>query len=252
MDVPETVRTALDDRSVEGAGCLEAGAGAGNTTAGLLEAGASRVYAVTNDPEHARTTRKRVRDAATAEDTSSSVAERVAVLRGDLRAMPLPDDSVEVVTAHGLFNVVPAAALPGIAAELTRVAAPGTTLVVDDYDPLPPGAAVRELFAVENAAAELATGDPALTFYPAELLRRLFAGYGWTFERERTLLDPVPWTESHVAAHADVARESAAELPPELGDPLTAEADRVADAVGSESAGRMYSLAFRLAGPGED
>ncbi|PSP48349.1 SAM-dependent methyltransferase [Halobacteriales archaeon QH_1_68_42] len=234
MDVPETVRTALEDRSVEGAVCLEAGAGTGNTTAGLLEAGASRVYAVTDDPEHARTARRRVRDLPAAEGTTESATDRVAVLQGDLRATPLPDGSVEFVTAHGLFNVVPTAFLAGIAAELTRVAAPGASLVVDDYDPLPADAAVRDLFAVENAAAELAGGDPALTFYPAALLRRVFAGYGWTFERERTLLDPVPWTESHVAAHADVARESAAELPPELGDP---------------SVGRMYSLAFRLAGP---
>lgn len=249
MDVPETVRTALEDRSVEGAVCLEAGAGTGNTTAGLLEAGASRVYAVTDDPEHARTARRRVRDLPAAEGTTESAADRVVVLQGDLRATPLPDGSVEFVTAHGLFNVVPTAFLPGIAAELTRVAAPGASLVVDDYDPLPADAAVRDLFAVENAAAELAGSDPALTFYPAALLRRVFAGYGWTFERERTLLDPVPWTESHVAAHAGVARESATELAPELGDPLAAAADRVADAVGSESVGRMYSLAFRLAGP---
>lgn len=247
-DVPETVRTALEDRSVEGAVCLEAGAGTGNATAGLLEAGASRVYAVTNDPGHARTARQRVRDS-TGQAAPANATDRVAIVLGDLRATPLPDDSVDVVTAHGLFNVVPTAALPGIAAELTRVAVPGATLVVDDYDPLPADAAVRDLFAVENAAAELAGGDPALTFYPAELLRRLFAGYGWTVERERTLLDPVPWTESHVAAHADVARKSAAELAPELGDPLATEADRVAEAVGSESTGRMYSLAFRFAGP---
>ncbi|MGA9402902.1 MAG: SAM-dependent methyltransferase, partial [Haladaptatus sp.] len=53
MDIPRTVRTALADRPVSGATCLEAGAGMGNTTAGLLADGASRVYAVTNDPEHA-------------------------------------------------------------------------------------------------------------------------------------------------------------------------------------------------------
>jgi len=241
MDVPETVRTALDDRPVEGSVCLEAGAGVGNTTAGLLEAGASRVYAVTNDHEHAET----VRDRVGADDPG-----RVATIAADLRSTPLPDDSVDLVTAHGLFNVVSPADRPAVAAELTRVASPDAHLVVDDYDPLPDDAAMRDLFAVENAAAELASGDPALTFYPAEGLRRLFAGYGWAFDRERTLLEPVPWTESHVTAHADAARESAAAASPDSGlaGALTTEIDRITAEIGSESAGRMYSLAFRLDG----
>jgi SAM-dependent methyltransferase len=246
MDVPETVRTALDDRPVEDAVCLEAGAGVGNTTAGLLEAGASRVYAATNDPDHAEAVRKRV---VRADGALPDAADRVVTLEADLRATPLPDDSVDVVTAHGLFNVVPTTALAALAAELTRVAAPGTHLVVDDYDPVPDDAAIRELFAVENAAAELADGESALTFYPAETLQRLFAGYGWTVDRERTLLDPVPWTESHISAHAEAARESAERLPADLAEPLTAEIDRVAGETGSESAGRMYSLAFRLERP---
>jgi len=97
MNVPETVRTALDDRPVEGAVCLEAGAGVGNTTAGLLEAGAGRVYAVTNDAEHADTVRERV---------GAGGPDRVATLEADLRATPLPDESVDLVTAHGLCNVV--------------------------------------------------------------------------------------------------------------------------------------------------
>jgi len=238
MDVPETVATALDDRPVEGAVCLEAGAGVGNATAGLLAADADRVYAVTDDPDHARETRQRV----------GGDADRAAVIRADLRATPLPDDSVEVVTAHALCNVLDPAALSAVAAELTRVAAPGAHLVVDDYEPLPDAAAVRDLFAVENAASELAESRAALTFYPAAMLRRLFAGFGWAFDRRRTLLNPVPWTERHVEAHADAAREAAAELDAPLRKPLTAEIDRVADAVGSESAGEMYSLAFWLDG----
>lgn len=237
MDVPETVRTALDDRPVAGKTCLEAGAGVGNATAGLLAAGADQVYAVTNDSDHAETVRERVgRDA----------AERAAVVEADLREIPLPADTVEVITAHGLFNVIPPASLPAVAAELTRVAAPGCHLVVDDYEPPPDDAPVRDLFAVENAAAELADGRPALTFYPADALRRLFAGYGWGFDRERTLLDPVPWTGSHVDAHAEAARESASALPDELGDPLSAEADRLADRIGGESVGAMYSVAMQL------
>lgn len=234
MDVPETVRVALDDRPVTGAVALEAGAGLGNATAGLLAGGARRVYAVTNDRGHATAVRERVgRD------------DRAAVLEADLRDLPLATDSVDVVTAHGLFNVLAPPALDAVASELTRVAAPGCHLVVDDYDPMPDDAAVGDLFAVENAATRLARGRPALSFYPAAMLRRLFVGGGWTFDRQLTLLEPVPWTASHLRAHADVARAAAATLPDELGGPLAAEASRIAEDIGSESVGRMYSLAFR-------
>lgn len=238
MDVPNTVTTALADRSVAGKRCLEAGAGVGNTTAGLLAEGAARVYAVTDDRGHARTTRQRVDEAYEADG-------RLDVLEADLRSIPLPDESVDLITAHGLCNVLTPAALAAVAEELSRVAAPGSELVVDDYDPMPDDAAVGDLFALENAASELAVGRSALTFYPAGFLRRLFAGYGWEFERERTLLEPVPWTESHVSAHAEEAVTMAEAVSGDAGDALSATARRVAAEIGSESAGRMYGLAFR-------
>ncbi|WP_144921489.1 class I SAM-dependent methyltransferase [Halorubrum salsamenti] len=251
MDVPQTVTVALDDRPVAGRRCLEAGAGAGNATAGLLANGAARVYAVTNDRDHARTTRRRVgRDDGDGSDGDDGVDEsdgdRLAVLEADLRAVPLPDDSVGVITAHGLCNVLDPASLSAVAEEFSRVASPGAQLVVDDYDPLPDGAAIGGLFAVENAASELARGRPALTFYPAAFLRRFFAGHGWEFERERTLLEPVPWTESHVSAHGDRAVSMAKEHPGEPCDALAATARRLATDIGSESVGRMYGLAFRF------
>jgi hypothetical protein len=237
MDVPRTVTTALSDQPVAGAVCLEAGAGVGNTTVGLLDAGASRVYAVTNDADHATTVRERV---------ARDDPDRTAVLEADLRELPLATESVDVVTAHGLFNVLAPESLDAVVSEVTRVATPDCRLVVDDYEPLPESAAMRELFALENAASELATGRPALTFYPSAVLRRLFAGSGWEFERKLTLLDPVPWTTSHVKAHADVTRSLAAGLSDELAATLTAEVDRLVEAIGSESVGEMYSLAFRL------
>jgi len=239
MDVPRTVMAALADRPVEGATCLEAGAGVGKTTAGLLADGADRVYAITNDAEHARTVRERV---------GRDHSDRVAVLDADLVATPLASDSVEVITAHGLCNVLPPASLDAVLEELMRVAAPDCHLVVDDYYPLPDDAAMQNLFAVENAAAALATGDSALTFYPATTLRRLLTGHGWAFDRERTLLDPVPWTANHVEAHANAARASARTLSDELSAPLLTEIDRLVDAIGEESTGTMYSLAFRLPG----
>lgn len=235
--VPRTVTTALEDRPVAGATCLEAGAGVGNTTAGLLSVGATRVYAVTNDAEHVQTVRERV---------ARDETDRTAVLEADLRSLPLATDSIEVITAHGLFNVLAPASLSTVAAELTRVATPGCHLVVDDYEPLPESAAVGELFAVENAATELAEGRPALTFYPAVVLRRLFAGHGWAFDRKRTLLDPVPWTASHLDAHTEEVRASATTLSSELGEALVTEAERLAEAIEEESAGEMYSVAMRL------
>jgi SAM-dependent methyltransferase len=248
MDVPRTATTALGDRSVAGKRCLEAGAGVGNATAGLLANGAERVYAVTNDRDHARTTRRRVADAGSGgnDGDDDHTGDRLAVLEADLRAIPLPDGAVDVITAHGLCNVLDPAALSAVAEEFSRVAAPDAQLVVDDYDPPPDDAAISELFAVENAASELARGRPALTFYPAAFLRRFFAGHGWEFQRERTLLEPVPWTESHVSAHAERAASMAAACSGEPGDALATTARRLKSEIGSASAGRMYGLAFRL------
>ena len=243
MDVPRTVTAALDDRPVDGRRCLEAGAGVGNTTAELLASGASRVYAVTNDREHAETTHDRIHDGARSTDNN-----RLVVLEADLRAIPLPDDSIDLLTAHGLCNLLDPAALLTIADEFRRVAAPGCHLVINDYDPLPADATVGDLFAVENAASELARGRPALTFYPAPFLQRFFQGDGWALDREQTLLDPVPWTASHLAAHATWTRSLAADCPMGLGDRMSAAAGQLATDIGSESAGRMYSLAFRTPG----
>ena len=230
----DTVREALADRPVEGAVCLEAGAGAGRMTEALLEAGAGRVYAVTDDPDHAVAVRDRFDD------------DRLAVLRADLRATPLPADSIDLLTAHALFNVLPSAVAADVAAELTRVARPGADLVVDDYAPIPASAPVRRLFAVENAAAELADGAPALTFHSPAGVRRLFAGHGWRHERTRTLLDPVPWHADLVDAHLSVVRETVGGLDGELADELLAEARQRADAARDTEVGEMYSLALSL------
>ncbi|WP_137289235.1 class I SAM-dependent methyltransferase [Natronorubrum halophilum] len=245
MNVPRTVTTALEDRPIDDAVCLDAGAGVGNTTAGLLAGGAARVYAVTNDREHARTTVERAGEISIP-DADARGRDRLDALEADLRALPLPTDSVDVVTAHGLFNVVPPADLEAIVEELTRVAAPGCHLVVDDYEPIPDDAAIRALFALENAAAELADRRPMLTFYPADALRNLFAGRGWEFDRHRTLLAPVPWTERHVEAHANVVRSRAKRLSSDLETALTERAEALEAAIGSESVGKMYSVAMRL------
>jgi SAM-dependent methyltransferase len=237
MDVPTTVRAALADQPIQGAVCLEAGAGVGNTTVGLLRAGATWVYAVTNDQTHAEMVRDRV---------GRDHPNRTAVLGADARLIPLPDESVDVITAHALFNVLPPADVGAVVAEFGRIASSGCRLVVDDYDPLPENAAVGELFSIENAASELADGSPALSFYPERMLCQQFVGAGWTLDRRMTLLEPVPWTEQHVRAHANATRNSLANVTDELASRLEHELDQVVNAVESESAGRMYSLAFQL------
>lgn len=232
-DVPNTVRDALADVPIAGKTALEAGAGVGNGTAGLLSAGADRVVAVTNERDHAETVHDRCPEA--------------AVLQADLTASPLAADTAEVLLAHGLFNVLPVETAAAVARELTRVAAPGAWLVVDDYAPHPPDSRIRQLFAVENALSAVADTRPAYVFHPAAALRRLFGGHGWDHERTTTLLDPVPWSDDHVQAHLAAARRTAAELPDEIAEPLVTRAERLAEP-GADETGRMYSLALRYEG----
>jgi hypothetical protein len=285
-EVPGTVRATLSGVPVAGAVCLEAGAGAGGATVGLLAAGAEHVVAVTNDAEDAVVARDRAvaferqlqargrtrgshaddggrAAASTATDHDHTVEadvgagteagpDRASVVCGDLRSIPLPADSVDLITAHALCNVLEPADLLEIAAELTRVAAPDAWLVVDDYAPSAAGGAAADLFAVENAAAHLADGRAAYTFYPAAMLERVFAGEGWVLTEERTLLEPVPWSPELLDAHRDVVRASAARLCAPLADSLVDRAERIRAAVdGPVECGRMYGLQFRPAGAPE-
>ncbi len=234
MSEESPVFEALDDVPVAGNRCLEAGAGVGNATAALQSMDAADIVAITNEREHATGVRTRFE------------GDDPSVVLADLRSIPLERDSVTVLTAHALFNVVPPSAVPTILAEFTRVAEPGAWLVVDDYDPVP-DASLRALFAMENATAELSSGEPALTFYPADHLRRLVVADGWELVRERTLLDPVPWTTELLDAHAELARETAATLPDALASAVASEVAKRRRALGDGvETGRMYSLLFRL------
>lgn len=228
--VPTTVTDALADVPVDGATALEAGAGVGNGTAGLLAAGAKTVYSITDETDHAETVRER--------------CPRATVLCADLQSIPIPDDSINVVLAHGLFNVLPNVTADAVAAELTRVAAPGGWLVIDDYAPHPPDSRIRQLYAVENALTELTEARPAYVFYPSKELRALFGGYGWSHKETTDLLRPVPWTQEHMRAHVDAARRAATDMPNEVADPLLNRAEQLADE-GDDSTSRMYSLALR-------
>lgn len=243
MDIPRTVTAALEEQPVAGMTCLEAGAGHGNMTSGLLAAGATHVYAVTNRDDHAKSVTERV---------GTTARDRSTVLTADLRALPIENNSIEIITAHALFNVLVPSALSPVIEELTRVATPGCLLILDDYEPLPSHASIRELFAIENALTELADGHAGLTFYPAVVLQALLAEYGWEFDYNHLLLDPVPWTENHINAHARAARTAARKLSKPLETILLAEIDRIVAKLDDESVGEMYSMTFSCPQNGND
>jgi len=228
-NVPDTLTDALAGVSTAGRAALEAGAGAGGATAALRAGDASPVYAVTDDREHATGVHEQF------------PGDGVVTLQADLRALPLPDDTVEVVTAHALFNVVPTTDAAAIVEELTRVTAPGGTVVVDDYGPIPDGD-TRALFGAGNAVSELLGAGPTYTFYPASHLRGLFEVAGWEHTETTTLLDPVPWRGGVVDAHGGIATH-----PDPLASALRTHIERVRAAIGERSdTGRMYSLRLDL------
>jgi SAM-dependent methyltransferase len=234
-DIPDTVTEAVAGVRTASRPALEAGAGAGNATAALRAGDARPVCAVTDDREHATGIRERFPD-----------DECVQALQADLRAIPLPEDAVEVVTAHALFNVVPTTDAGAIVEELTRVTAPGGTVVVDDYGPIP-DRETRALFGAGNAVAELVERAPTYTFYPASHLRRLFEAEGWTHVETTTLLDPVPWTTDLLDAHAEIASERTEAVPDPLATALRDHIEHLRAALGERSdTGRMYSVRLDL------
>lgn len=227
--------SALTDVPIENSRCLEAGAGAGNTSAALLDRDPVVVYAVTNYPDHVRDVQERF-------DTDP----RLDPVLADLRKTPLPADSVDVVTAHALFNLLTPAALDRVVTELSRVTREGGFLVVVDYDPIPDDR-VRELFAVENAVAELTDDRPALVFHPRELVERIFTAAGWDCLETGTALEPVPWTGELLDAHVEVIEDHLDRLPDDLAGPLREHTRRVRERAGDGlETGAMYYHIFEL------
>jgi Methyltransferase domain. len=233
-DIPGTLTDSLAGVPTAGRAALEAGAGAGGATAALRAGDASPVYSITNEREHATGVHEQF------------PGDGVVTLQADLRAIPLPDDAVEVVTAHALFNVVPTTDAAAIVEELTRVTAAGGTVVVDDYAPVPDGD-TRALFGAGNAVSELVECEPTYTFYPASHLRGLFEAAGWEHTETTTLLDPVPWTAELLDAHAEIASDRT-ELPPDpLASALRDHIEHVREEIGERSdTGGMCSLRLGL------
>jgi arsenite methyltransferase len=64
---------------------------------------------------------------------AAGVSDRVEVIDGDMRALPLPDRSFDVVLASLAVHNLPAGDRPGAVREMLRVLAPGGRLVILDF-----------------------------------------------------------------------------------------------------------------------
>jgi len=99
----------------------------------------------------------------------------------------LEEETIDLITAHMLVNVVTPVDLLLILKELTRVAKKKALMVVNDYNPLcsyqtERSHLVDELFRIENAVSYLANGEPALVWYPSEYITELLELLGWEIE----------------------------------------------------------------------
>jgi len=199
----------MKDVNVEGSICLEAGTGAGNMTRYLVKRGAKLVYSISNNQEHLDYARSKLSDEA---------AKRVRFINADLRRLNfLSDNTIDLITAHMLINVVPAVELFLIFKELTRVAKKGALIVINDYNPLSSyiterSHLVEELFRIENAISYLVEGKPALVWYPSEYITDLLQLSGWKLESVRLLYHKTPWERELLQEHLEVIKETCIKL----------------------------------------
>lgn len=125
-----------------GAAALDLGCGLGGTCIALARAGL-RVTGVNLTAPQVALAQERLR--------AAGVAERVALLRADGRALPLPDASVDLVTLIEVAFHVPEKAQ--LFAEIARVLRPGGRLVMADQE-RPAGALeVMDMFFFPAAGA---------------------------------------------------------------------------------------------------
>ncbi|MEO0127269.1 MAG: class I SAM-dependent methyltransferase [candidate division WOR-3 bacterium] len=195
------IEKSMKDIGVNGLVCLEAGTGAGNMTRYLVKNGAKLVYSISNNEEHLEYARKRLSD---------KEAERVKFIKADLCNLSIiPSETVDLVTAHMLINVVPPTEILLIFRELTRVTKINGLIVINDYNPLSSymgkrSYLVEELFKIENALNYLIESKPALVWYPAEYIIQLLKLLGWVLEDMELVYKKTPWEKDLLKEHVEV------------------------------------------------
>jgi SAM-dependent methyltransferase len=101
---------------------LDAGAGSGRATFAALDQGARRVYAVEPSAGLRRILRRKA--------AAHPAGARIITLRGRFHALPLPDDSVDVVLSYSAFTSADESGGERGLAELRRVTRPGGEMLI--------------------------------------------------------------------------------------------------------------------------
>jgi len=238
----------IDKINITGLTCLEAGTGAGNMTRWLAKKGAKVVYSISNNLEHLDYARRRL---------PKKYIKNVKFIKADLRKLDfLEEETIDLITAHMLINVVTPVDLFFIFKELTRVAKNKALMVVNDYNPLcsyqtERSHLVEELFRIENAVSYLANDEPALIWYPSEYIIELLELLGWEIETMELMYDKTPWGKELLKEHLEVIENECKKLRNEnLRKNLLHQAKEILNQVDEDEtvyAGTIYSIIARRA-----
>ena len=158
---------------------LDVGCGAARNAVPIAAEGAA-VIGTDLAPSMLEAARRRVADA--------GVGPRVALVRAPMDALPLDDASVDLVVAHGVWNLARCAAeFRGAVAEAARVARPGAGLFVFTFSRATLGPDERPLPGVPFVFTQFA-GEPQCFLTESQLCDELLSA---GFERD----PPGPLTE---------------------------------------------------------
>ena len=238
--------SAMDRLNIKGLICLEAGTGAGHMTCYLAKRGAKLVYSISNNQEHLDCARK---------ELPKKYIKNVRFIKADLRRLDfLEDETIDLITAHMLVNVVTPVDVFLIFKELTRVAKNNALIVVNDYNPLSSyqterSHIVEELFRIENAVYYLTNGKPALVWYPSEYIADLLKLLGWRIETIELMYDKTPWEKELLEEHLEVIENECKKLRNEnLRREMLSQATEILNQVDEDEtiyAGTIYSIIAR-------
>lgn len=217
----EPVAALVVDRlgAVRGKRVLDLGCGTGNASLALARAGAD-VVAVDPAPRLVEVTRQRTADA----------GFPMEVVEGEAAAIPLPDDSVEVIVS--VFAVIFAPDPQAALQDMARVLSPGGQIVLTAW--IPGYGVGRAYAAVAAYLAELgeAASPPPFAWHDREALAALAGPYGLEVSMDEVSLvfradSPQSQVDRDAAAHPSWL-DTLAKLPELGGDEAELRARAVA------------------------